>query len=249
MIRPLFYRTLAAPLAAAVLCLTTPTTAAATPIRILTLGDSITAGTAGGQWQTTLCQQIAANTNRACVLDNPSVGGTSCIYWVSRIQALLAAFQPDIVTLNCGTNEDVNATAYGEPQTTWAWRYTVEAIHNWNPATLIVPAFIQYSDPLIAPQWLLDSEPTTNDRIYSQFQYHRAWFPAIADMQVIPATADYLDSGGIHPTARGYRYYGITEYQAMRVGMGWPSSPDAALCGLYGHRRGYPRPVYTPCPN
>lgn len=216
------------------------------PVRILTIGDSITAA---GQWQAELGGLLAVN-GVAHVMVNAAVGGTRCDYWPSRIAGLLATHQPDLVTLFCGTNDDVNASCYGESCTSWAWRATVEAIHAWRPATpaRVLPAFVQYSDPLIAPQWLLDSEPVTNDRIYGQWvRYPSSWFAGLADLQLVPATADYLDDGGVHPTERGYRVIGRLVYDAARPAMGWPASTEAAPCGLYGHRRGYPRPAYVPC--
>jgi hypothetical protein len=223
------------------------------PVKILTLGDSITAGTTDGQWQTTVCSLMASLAGRACQITNPAVSGTSCIYWPSRVQALLDAAQPDVVTFNCGTNDDAAAVIYGESATTWAWRSTVETIHNWRPATLIVPSWIQYSDPLLTYDWVLHNEPITNDHIYQEFVRHQSWFPAIADFQQIPSTADYLEGRcdpavadcGIHPTTKGFAVMGRIEYDAIATGMGWPKS--AALCGLYGHRKGYPRPAYTPC--
>jgi lysophospholipase L1-like esterase len=240
---------LAAALLAAAALSIPPSKAASTPaaVRILTVGDSITAA---GQWQTELDRLLTA-TSVPHTISNLAVGGTRCDYWPPRIGALLAQYQPDLVVLACGTNDDANATCFGESCTGWAWRSVVEQVHTWRPTSpaKTLPALIQYSDPLIAPQWLLDYEPRTNDTIYGQFgKYPPAWFAGIVDLQRVPATADFLDDGGIHPTERGYRVVGQLMYRAAAPAMGWPAPAEPAPCSLYGHRRGYPRPAYTPCP-
>lgn len=214
---------------------------------VMTVGDSITAF---GKWQAEFVR-LAAAAGITLDIRNVGVGQIRTTYWPSRIKALLTQHQPDLVTLFTGTNDDPAEISYGEPATSLAWRATVEAIHTFRPADpiRIVPALIQYSDPLIAPDWVLAAEPTTNDRIYAQWsRYPSSWFAGLADFQRIPATADYLDDGGIHPTDRGYRAMGRIVYDAVAPALGWPAATDPPLCGMYGHRRGYPRPVYVPCP-
>lgn len=219
---------------------------AAGPTRILTVGDSITA--AGG-WQAELDQILTAN-SIPHTITNVGVSGTRCDYWPSRIGALLQQYQPDLVVFACGTNDDVAATCFSEPCTSWAWRSVVEAVHTYRPgaAARVTPAFVQYSDPLIAPDWLLTSEPVTNDRLFRQWsRYPSAWFAGLVDLQQVPATADYEDGGGIHPTDRGHRVYGQLIYRAAGPAMGWPDTVPQP-CGQYGHRKGASRPAYTPCP-
>lgn len=223
--------------------------AAGVPVRILAVGDS---RTADGRWQVELSRLLTA-AGVAHTITTEAVGGTRCSYWPSRIAGLLTTHQPDMVALFCGTNDDPDETIYGEAATGWAFRATVEAIHNFRPANPIrvLPALIQYSDPLIAPQWLLDNEPRTNDTLWTQMRHYPPadWFAGIADLQRIPATATYLDGGGIHPTAEGYRVMGRIAYTAAAGGMGWPPAADPPLCDMYGHRKSYPRPPYTPCPD
>lgn len=215
---------------------------------VLTIGDSITAA---GKWQTELARLVLLDAATTLDIRNVGVGGVSTPYWPNRIAALLATHQPDMVTLFTGTNDDIHAVRFGEPATGWAWRSVVEAIRNYRtPPPAIVPAFIGYSDPLIAPDWLLASQPQTNDTLYREITRpgKEGWFAGVADFQQMPATADYLDDGGIHPTGRGYKVMGRIVYDAIHAGMGWPPCSEPALCGMYGHRKGYPRPVgWTPC--
>jgi lysophospholipase L1-like esterase len=206
-----------------------------------------------------------AASQATCDIHNEAVSGTRCTYWPDKISALLTKDQPDLVTFFCGTNDDPS-TAASRDQIGWSWRYTVEAIHTFRPTDpiKIAPAFIQYSDPLIAPQWLQDNEPQTNDVIYQNWILYQpaGWFVGTPDLQKIPATADYLDDGGIHPdnpgaeatlfdavtSGKGYRTMGRIVYDAIAPAMDWPKTIEPSLCGMYGHRRGYPRPTgYTLC--
>lgn len=223
------------------------------PLIVMTVGDS---RTATGDWQEEFARLAATYAGVTLDIRNVAVGGVDTMYWSSRIAGLLAAHEPDMVTFYTGTNDDPNAVIYGEPQTSWAWRYTVETIRNYRtPAPVIVPAFVQYSDPILAPQSLLDSEPRTNDHIYVEYIRHQPWFPGIADFQKIPSTGDYLAADpyqsppgtiGIHPNRRGYKCMGRITYDTVALALGWPVNPEPPLVGMYGHKKGYGRPNYIP---
>lgn len=227
------------------------------PLKILTLGDS---RTSGGQWQAELGRLLTGSGEDAAIA-NVAVAGTDCFYWTSRITALLDQYTPDVVVLACGTNDDPAATIYGESKTGWSFRFLAETVHG--RGVRFLPALVQYSDPILAPPWLLANEPATNDHLFSQYHHYTApeavppWWNAVADFQVIPSTASYLaaepytgtPSGwiGIHPNARGYRYMGRIVDDAGAANGWWPATTEPPLCDLYGHRQGYPRPAYAPC--
>lgn len=218
-------------------------------IRILTLGDSITED---GAWQDET-SRLLFDAKIPNIVINVAVSGTRCSYWPERIDALLATHQPDLVVLACGTNDDpAEMMPWGESRTGWSVRYVIEAVHAYRPLdrAKTLPALIQYSDPLIAPAWLLANEETTNDHLWAnQYLYLSGpQLAGVANLQTIPATADYVSADGIHPVDRGYRAIGRTVYDAARASMGWPAAIEPPLCGQYGHRRGLPRPTYTPCP-
>jgi lysophospholipase L1-like esterase len=229
-------------------------------LRLMTVGDSITAD---GRWQQEFARLAAAYAGVTVDVRNVAVAGQRTTYWPDRIAGLLVQHQPDVVSLFSGTNDDPAEQRFGEPATGWAWRYTVEAIRAYrqaNPAW-IVPAFIQYSDPWSsAPEWLLRNEPLVNDIIYRQYKRREpdGWFAGICNFQQIPGTADYLAEEitadyptgiAIHPNARGQRAMGRITYDAVHVALGWPPCPEPPLRGMYGHRRGYPRPPYLPWPD
>lgn len=226
------------------------------PLRILAIGDSITVGnsTSGsGRWQDEL-DRLMTKAQVPHVIETEAVSGSRCGYWTDKIDSILTSHNPDLVILNCGTNDDRAQTCWGEPCTDWAWRVIVEAVHNRRPANPIrtLPTLIGYSDPLVNyGDDVLTREPVTNDGIYAQFgRYPTSWYAGFANVQVMPATATYLDDGGVHPTARGYRTIGRIYYDALQGGMGWPTAAtlgEPVLCDMYGHRKGYARPSFTPC--
>lgn len=247
---------LALALLASVLLIPTAGRAEAAPLRILAVGDSITAD---GRWQAELDRLLTTN-GVLHSIDTEAVGGTSCAWWPTRMAAILAAHQPDLVILYCGTNDDPNRQAYGEPETRWAMRSMIEAAHSYRPGNppKILPSLIGMSDPMMSPQWLLDNEYKTVDNLWvAQTPYRNSgWFAGLLDLQQLPATADYLDGDtcnpatatcSVHPNAKGYRTIGQLAYRAVRASMGWPDTVPQP-CGMYGHRRLYPRPTYTACP-
>lgn len=213
-------------------------------MKVLTLGDSITAD---GRWQTEFARIALKDAGVTLQIVNAAVGGTGMGYWPSRVGALLTQHEPDLVTLFAGTN-DLNQTAVQSEAVGTAFRQTVETIHTHRtPPILTLPGLIQYSDPTLAAQWVVDSEPLTNDEIYRNIQYYvhvPGWFAGVADFQTIPSGSDWIDDGGYHPTARGYKAMGRLTYDRAAPGLGWPPCSEPPIAGLSGHRKGYPRPMY-----
>ena len=219
------------------------------PVRILTLGDSISED---GRWQDAT-SRLLFDAGIPNTVINVAVSGTRCSYWPERIDALLATHQPDLVVLMCGTNDDpTDRMPWGESRTGWSTRYVIEAVHAYRPMSpaRTLPALIGYSDPLIAPTWLLANQPATNDNLWSNQALYLGGpqLAGIANLQVIPGTADYITDDGIHPNARGHRVIGRMVYDAARASQGWPLAPTPPPCGMYGHRRGGVRPYHVPCP-
>jgi lysophospholipase L1-like esterase len=225
--------------------------ASAPPVRILVLGDSISAPEA---WQGALGQLLDA-AKVPHDIHTAAVAGVPCVHWVAPLPNLVSSYKPDLVVLECGTNDDPGATTYGEPTTGWALRSIIETVHAARPSKPIpvVVSLDQYSDPLLAPGWLWDAnEPRTNDLLWSNLQRylppnHTGWIAGVADLQRIPATATYIDAGGIHPTAKGQQDIARLVYDAAAATMRWAGSTAPEPCDLYGHRPGYPRPTYRPC--
>lgn len=228
-------------------------------LRILVEGDSISAPcgqTPPAGW----CAEFGSLLTQAGiphVIMSRAVGGVDCGYLSARIQKDLTETAPNLVLLNCGTNNATETPAQrdlmGEQ-----WRTIVEASYVYGARIGI--SFIEYSDPDIQKaagrSWLVPSEGRANDVIYTNMQYYwnYSMFSALADFQVIPGNLDHLKPApdGIHPNARGEREMGDMWYTALRngtiAGTGYPW-PDIAPkpCGLWGYREGYEPRTYIPC--
>lgn len=220
--------------------------ASPTSLRVLVLGDSISEVciTVSG-WCGELVTSLAAVGVTVDIRAYAS-GGKRCAWVAAGVVAALAQHQPDVVLLNCGTNDDPNEICYGESCTAWAWRYTVEAAKA--AGARVGVAFIGYTDP--DEKRVLGNKPKlerTNDNLYTQIaRFAGPWGLAVASFQKVPSDPVHLPDG-VHPGGRGDTVYARIWHDALAE-QGWvPAALGPPLCGMYGRRAGYPVPSTTPC--
>lgn len=171
--------------------------------------------------------------------------GTSPDYWIPRIDAIMAAFQPDLVIIALGTNPNCTPDNGARMQAQMDTLYS-KALSSRLWYVKIEPVFVTYSRSGDAPAWVVSSEPVCNDAIY------RAAQPYVQNKMVagyvswdrIPTSL--LVQDGIHYSNRAYQVAPELLYNAVADTYGWPKVPDA--CGLDNHRPGAAAPTYTPCP-
>lgn len=214
-------------------------------IRILTLGDSITAN-CGAQPPGGYCAplgQLLASAGITATFINEAVGGTDCGFTANNIHLFLTRDLPnpqsnDLVLLNCGTN-NVPTTPPATTAMGTQWRTIVEAIHVYGVHLCI--SFIGYSNPVnnsVFHANLPVAEAAANDTIYRNMGlYPWSWWAGLADFQAMPGDRDYLDEGGLHPTPLGYERMADTWYRAVEGTMGWPDTVPWP-CGMWGYRPG-----------
>ena len=223
------------------------------PLDIFVVGDSISVGCdttplAGwcGELSTLLTDRGIAHTITGIIRP-----GWSCQAIQTQFEAAFNAVNPDLVIMNCGTNDAPPSAPY-EPMGE-KWRSMVE--YSYVHGALILPVFIQYSNPEINQKagrgWLLSGEANANDTIYFNRQYYVSapnFFAGLADLQQVPGDWDYLNGGtdGIHPNAMGNRAYATIFYRALKGQYSWPNTVPK-MCGMWGHRAIYNPPAYTPC--
>lgn len=232
-----------------------PAKAGTGPVRIMAVGDSITEAlnVGGGGYRTKLGQLLTA-AGVPHEFYTVARGGYRCGDLTPLVATALQTYHPDLVLLNCGTNNAANGPGN--------WAFRVEYLTMWNTIlnayvdTRIVPSWIQYSaytghNDVVS--WLPGNEATINDVIYSVSQWRpvgtRTFWPA-ADFQQIPA--GYLDAGGIHPTQAGYDIMAYRWYVALRADpifqAQWNLPEIPTPCGLVGHRPDInTTPGYRPC--
>lgn len=229
--------------------------AAVDALRVLVLGDSITYDGGLYRWpaalSTLLTQQGVPN-----VVESEAFSGQTCLYLAQRVGQFLATHNPDVVYIQCGTNDKPTDLIGGEPQTGYAIRVLVETIHAYRPANpvKVVPSMVMYSDPFIWPG-TADREYQTNGIFWQNYAYYLpprvapfSWLTGWADWQNLPQDTDVLDGTGVHlQFPRGPALMANVAYRAAAPALGWPLIAPA--CGLSGHPPGgTPRPTFVQCP-
>lgn len=243
--------------AAAILAAAVPTGAAAatlSPLDVLVLGDSRSAGSTTDSYRAELDRLLrAGGVEPTWTVE--AVSGTRCTYWQPRIAALLALHDPDLVILACGTNDDTSTVAARDELGT-AIRVITETIrlHRGEVTpTRQLGAYVQLSDPYgVAPAqaWVPPSEERANQVLAAQYAlYLPHWTSlAVADLSRIPGNTVTLPDG-MHPSAYGHELTARLLYDAGAARGWWPTSSEPALCGLYGRAVGAPVPAgYIACP-
>lgn len=232
--------------------------AAVAPLKIMTMGDSITCGdgcTPTSSYRTELGRLLTqAGVEHEFIV--AAVGSVGCNYWVPRAYALTAQYLPDLVLLNCGTNDGPTTSAAGSAFETTYRNLLTNLLSGGQWHTRVVPAYPSYAAiggypfPNKAPSWLATSMPIVNDAIWRSLNVNNPHgtlrIPSSVDLQQIPE--QYLDEGGLHPTTSGYTLTGRLWYNALRPLYGWPAltGSDAIPCGMSGRRPGWGSPPYAP---
>lgn len=219
------------------------------PLKILTLCDSISQGPPAETYQAELSRLLTDNGIPNVVIPG-GVGGSGVEYWATHAAAVMNQYQPDLVLLDCGTNDTWTVTnSVANFQT--KYRITVEAILNWRTPNRVKlgQSYIGYGT-YPATQSFIDGEPLVNLALNSQIPIYSSFTQGVANFQVIPPNNLYIKPDGIHPTVRGYKAMARIWYDAMAAGMGWPVSQEPPLCGMDGAplQRGYARATALACP-
>ncbi|MEV1315928.1 SGNH/GDSL hydrolase family protein [Micromonospora arborensis] len=243
------------------------TAAAACPVpgrptlKILTVGDSITGGaTMAGSFTAGYRAELGRLLDQSCVPHEFVVaaeGGVTCNYWSSRMAGLVTTHRPDLILLNCGTNNNLsNATAAQIAAFEGTYRALFDTALDLDPDVIMYPSWVQYSSghgttgcttpPGPSPAWLPASEAKVNDAIYRSMLIIDEYgdrVPTWIDYQSIPE--GYLDQCGVHPTPGGYDVMGRLAFNtiAPRLGVG----PAPLPCGLVGRRPGFSVGHWVPC--
>ncbi|MDG4807391.1 SGNH/GDSL hydrolase family protein [Micromonospora sp. WMMD1120] len=229
--------------------------------KILTVGDSITSGA-------TMTESVTAGyrkelgwlLDQSCVPHEfvvAAVGGVTCNYWSSRMADLVTTHRPDLILINCGTNNNLsNATSAQITAFERTYRALFDTALDLDPDVVMYPSWVQYSSghgtygcttpPGPSPAWLPASEAVVNDAIYrsmSVIDEYGDRVPTWIDYQSIPES--YLDQCGVHPTPGGYDVMGRLAYNTIAPRLGVPQVE--LPCGLVGRRPGKAVGEWTPC--
>lgn len=209
-------------------------------ITVLAVGDSLTYGkdgSAGASYRFELSRlmRLTGQPNQWQVEAAP---GSKCSWWVTRIDNLITLHHPNIIFLNCGTNDTPSDNTEAD------YRAILAAAQA--RGVQLVASLIGIPDMRANTYrpWILDWMHGTNLAIKRAL----ASYPQVpvADMQRVPANPEWLQTDGIHLTARSEAAYGQIFYQAAAPMRGWKTFPQLRtyeMCGLSGAWRDDPWPA------
>lgn len=215
---------------------------AVAPLRIMTLGDSITVAEPSYRGELGRLLGLAGVSYTFIVAAH---GGWTCADWAPQAQSTTAANQPDLVIVNCGSNDGKFPSLYAYGTIDNNLRSIYSGILNGWGAAKVLPSYIEYSAERTG--WAA-GQGYVNDGVWRQTNISNNYGPRLITPAVplgnIPEI--YTDAGGGHPTDAGYVAMGRFYYNALRVVYGWPDI-IATPCGMNGRRPGDPVATYTPC--
>jgi lysophospholipase L1-like esterase len=223
-------------------------------VKIHVVGDSISAG-CGENPQASWCKyldQLLSDRGIPHTITAQAHGGWTCYrLWTDGYTAAVQAADPDIVIVNCGTN-DAPSDPAGDDRLGWAWRNMVETA--WQNEANVLPVFIQYSATDIQDaagrSWLVPGEVRANNAIWANWTLYTSTplFAGIVDLQRVPGNRTYLKGGtdGIHPNDLGNKVYAALMYRGMREHFSWPNDVTQP-CGMWGYQPGKTPAAYDLC--
>lgn len=210
-----------------------PPPAVFAPIVGLSLGDSLTLEPS----YRPEFSRLATKTGQPLTWVVQAAPGSKCSWWLDKIDGLITQYHPNIIILNCGTNDTPTDDTEG------AYRFILATATNRN--TQIVASLIGVPDMLTATNSV---RPYISDWMYNtNLAIKRALvsYPnvRVADFRRIPHTIEWLQTDGIHWTNRANVGAAQILYQAVATSRGWKTFGQmsiAEMCGLNGTDIGAP---------
>lgn len=220
----------------------TPSSSPLPAITVLSVGDSLTYGTDGSttasyRGELSRLMRLTGQSHQWRVEAAP---GSKCSYWPSRIDNLITTHHPDVIFLDCGTNDTPTDSTEADYRAILA---VTQARGVQVVASLIGIPDMRSDTNRVRP-YIEDWMHGTNLAIKRAL----ASYPQVpvADMQRVPANPEWLQADGIHLTARAEAAYGQLFYQAAQPMRGWKTLAQMRtyeMCGLSGAWRDDPWPT------
>lgn len=205
-------------------------------VAVLSVGDSLTADTDSsptGSYRGEL-SRLWNLAGQPHTWITAAIGGTKCSWWAGQIEDLIAAHQPDLLVIGCGTND----TAADDTQADYTTILDAAQAHGVQ-VVAVLPGVPDMRAPNMA--W-----PGIDESMHSARQAELAAIAGrggvvVADVQRVPATLEWLQPDGVHWVSRTEAAVAWLIYDAARVVYGWPVATEP--CGLSGSWMDDPEPV------
>jgi lysophospholipase L1-like esterase len=165
-----------------------------------------------------------------------ALGGKKCSYFAGIVSQVLTTYNPDVIFLDCGTNDTPTDNTEADYRTILA---SVASFNALGHDTLLVASLIgvpdMKSDTNKIRPYIIDWMLNTNLAI----QRALADYPnvPVANMWKVPATPEWLLYDGIHLIPRSEAAYAQLFYEAAQPHMGWLTLAQmrtTGMCGLNG---------------
>lgn len=204
-----------------------PMTATATPttITVLSIGDSLTFGTAGtvnDSYRAEL-SRLMNQTGQPHVWKMASFPGTKCSTWAGLINDVLTENKPDLIFLNCGTND--------RPGDNTEQDYRTILSAATSRGVQVVAALIGVPNVCTIVGLARIAEMRA---INVQIQAALADYPqvAYADFDRVPDNAKWMVWDFIHLLPRAEAAYGQLFYEAAQPIRGWRTLAQMGEMGV-----------------
>lgn len=230
-----------------------PTGSPLPAITVLSVGDSLTYGTDGSATASYRGElsRLMRFTGQPHQWRVEAVPGTKCAWWAARIDAIITAHHPDVLFLNCGTNDQPGDATEADYRTI----LSVATGRGVQVVASLIGIPDMRSDINRSRPWIDDWMLGTNEAIKRAL----ASYPLVpfANLERIPANPERLQSDGIHWNSWTEAAVGQLFYEAaQRVRPGWRTFDQmriTRICGLNGSHdtEPWPRPDvdYRVCRN
>jgi lysophospholipase L1-like esterase len=171
-------------------------------VKFLGCCDSITVGNDGTSYRDEL-SGLLRQAGVEPTFITTAVSGSPCLMWVAMIEDLIKANQPDVLLLNCGTNDAGYTVAQ---QKVFGEKYAAIINHARAAGVKIIVSKLQISRVDDRPQlaWLPGNEVKLNVVIEKAARFYGD--VGLADFSAIPATVGN-STDGMHPNAAGELLY------------------------------------------
>jgi hypothetical protein len=177
--------------------------------------DSITAMADTGSYRPAMTAMLAARGIEARWVVT-AVSGSRCAFWEPILAELIAVNDPDVVLINCGTNDPVFP---GVDEARFAEIYAAMIDHGRAAGVKLAVSTLQISRVDDRPDlaWLPANEARANVKIIEKAGVYAD--VALADIASIPATIEN-NPDGVHPGFTGSRLYAAA-WIAAGASKGW----------------------------
>lgn len=216
-----------------------PTAPSYLAVTLLSVGDSITSGANGAISDSYRLElsRLLNKTGQPHTWQVAALPGSNCHHWALYVEAAINQYHPNIMFLNCGTNDTPSDNTEADYRTI----LDIAAAHSVQVVASLIGLPDMKSSTNIPRPYIYGYMEQTNLAIKKALTSYPN--VAVANFERIPANPEWLKTDGIHWTARAEAGAAQLFYKAARPTRGWKTFAQMSMtemCGLNGVRPNEP---------